>query len=140
LNDSAKFESRWVRLKTGGKGPWLHGLEDIIYMPVAHGEGKFVARDAALLKHLRSKEQIALRYCDTQGKSGGYPVNPNGSVDDIAGICDKTGQILGLMPHPERFFHFTQFPSWTRSQKKSEYGDGAKIFENGVSYVKENLL
>jgi phosphoribosylformylglycinamidine synthase len=140
LNDSAKFEARWVCLKTGGKSPWTHGLKDVIHMPIAHGEGKFVARDGALLKRLDAQGQVAFRYCDADGNSGEYPVNPNGSVDGIAGISDATGQILGLMPHPERFFNFTQFPSWTRLEKTSEYGDGARIFENGVRYIREELL
>ena len=140
LNDSAKFEARWVCLKTGGKSPWTQGLKGVIHMPIAHGEGKFVARDGALLKCLDAQGQVAFRYCDVDGNSGEYPVNPNGSVDGIAGISDVTGQILGLMPHPERFFNFTQFPSWTRLKRTSEYGDGAKIFENGVRYVREQLL
>lgn len=139
LNDSAKFEARWVRLKTGGKSPWTLGMGDVVYMPVAHGEGKFVPRNAAVLKDLKEHSQIVFSYCDAEGNSGEYPVNPNGSAEDIAGICDKTGQILGLMPHPERFFHFTQCPSWTRLEKTSKYGDGARIFENGVKYAKENL-
>lgn len=140
LNDSAKFEARWVRLKTGGKSPWTRGMNDVVYMPVAHGEGKFVSREAGVLKQLKSHDQVVFRYCDAEGKPGEYPVNPNGSQDDIAGICDRTGQILGLMPHPERFFHFTQCPSWTRLPKTSKYGDGARVFENGVNYVKENIL
>jgi phosphoribosylformylglycinamidine synthase I len=140
LNDSAKFESRWIRLKTSGRGPWLEGIKDVIYLPVAHGEGKFVTRDANFLKRLKSENQIAFTYCDDAGKPGEYPVNPNGSTDDIAGITDQTGQILGLMPHPERFFFFTQCPSWTRLERTSDYGDGYKIFENGVRYVQEKLL
>ena len=139
LNDSAKFEARWVRLKTGGKGPWIQDLDEVIYLPIAHGEGKFVVRDPAILNRLRSNGQVSFRYCDTDGDPGEYPVNPNGSVEDIAGITDATGQILGLMPHPERFFSFTQCPIWTRLERKSEYGDGAKNFENGIKYVRENL-
>ena len=139
-NDSAKFEARWVRLKTGGKGPWTQNLQDVIYLPVAHGEGKFVVRDTGILNRLKSNSQISFRYCDAQGNSGEYPLNPNGSVEDIAGITDATGQILGLMPHPERFFSFTQCPSWTRLEKTSDYGDGAKIFENGIEHVKKHLL
>ena len=69
-----------------------------------------------------------------------YPENPNGSVADIAGIVDKTGRILGMMPHPERHFLFTQHPYWTRLKKNGKYGHGAKIFENGINYAKENLL
>ena len=139
-NDSAKFEDRWVRLKTGGHSPWTQGLPQVIHLPIAHGEGKFVTRDSAVLKRLKLNNQVAFHYCDASGNSGKYPVNPNGSLDDIAGITDPTGQILGLMPHPERFFYFTQSPSWTRTDKKSKYGDGAKIFENGIEYVKKNLL
>jgi len=140
LNDSAKFESRWIRLKTAGKGPWVKGLSSMISLPIAHGEGKFVTRDEKILARLASGNQIAFTYCDEWGKPGDYPINPNGSVDHIAGITDETGQILGLMPHPERFFFFTQFPSWTRLKPTSNYGDGAKIFENGVRYVRERLL
>lgn len=140
LNDSAKFEARWVRLKTGGKSPWTKDLQDVIYLPVAHGEGKFVMRDSESFKRLNSNGQVSFRYCDADGNPGEYPVNPNGSFEDVAGITDSTGQILGLMPHPERFFSFTQCPSWTRLERKSEYGDGAKIFENGVEYVRKNLL
>ena len=140
LNDSAKFEARWIRLKTSGKGPWVAGLKETIHLPVAHGEGKFVARDESVLNRLRSGRQVAFTYCDDSGKAGDYPVNPNGSTEDIAGITDETGQILGLMPHPERFFFFTQGPAWTRLQRTSDYGDGAKIFENGVRYVRDMLI
>jgi phosphoribosylformylglycinamidine synthase I len=140
LNDSAKFEARWIYLKASGKGPWMQGLKGIINLPVAHGEGKFVTRDEGILKRLRSGNQVAFEYCDLSGKPGDYPVNPNGSTEHIAGITDETGQILGLMPHPERHFFFTQCPAWTRRERKSDYGDGAKIFENGVRYVREHLL
>jgi phosphoribosylformylglycinamidine synthase subunit PurQ / glutaminase len=140
LNDSAKFEARWISLKTGGKGPWTKGLKDIIHLPVAHGEGKFVTRDNQILNRLQSNRQVAFTYCDKTGNPGDYPVNPNGSTEHIAGITDETGQILGLMPHPERFFFFTQCPSWTRQERSGDYGDGAKIFENGVRYVREQLL
>jgi phosphoribosylformylglycinamidine synthase len=80
------------------------------------------------------------RYCDKEGKKKGYPYNPNGSVDDIAGITDRTGRVLGLMPHPERHFLFVQHPFWTRLAAKEKFGQGAKIFQNGVNYAREKLL
>lgn len=165
FNDSGKFEDRWTRLKVSGKSVWTQGMEGVVYFPVAHGEGKFVPKDETVLKKLNENGQIAFRYVSTDGrkpksfdpplqKSGvrsgfrpmekdnraPYPENPNGSTDDIAGITDKTGRILGLMPHPERHFLFIHHPHWTRLEKRQKYGDGAKIFENGVKYVKDYLL
>lgn len=150
-NDSGKFEDRWVHLKASGKSVWTRDLDEIIYVPVAHGEGKFVARDEAVLAQLKKNGQVVFRYCDEKGQSAGYPENPNGSIDDIAGICDRTGRVLGLMPHPERHFFAQQHPAWTRmpradspraggTQAASSRGQGRKIFENGVNYVKKNLL
>lgn len=140
LNDSAKFEARWIRLKVSGKSPWTRGLSSMIDLPIAHGEGKFVPKDAETIRKLSAHGQVVFRYCDSEGNPGEYPVNPNGSTDDIAGICDSTGQVLGLMPHPERYFYFTQHPAWTRQKKESRYGQGAKIFENGILHVQEELL
>ena len=139
-NDSGKFEDRWVYLKPDGRSVWLEGLKGPIYLPVAHGEGKFFPRDRGVLERLKKNGQVVFRYHCPSGKKPLYPDNPNGSVDDIAGICDKTGRVFGLMPHPERHFRFTQHPFWTRLEKKAKYGDGAKIFENGIRYVKERLL
>lgn len=139
-NDSGKFEDRWIHLSVDSRSPWLKDLKRIIYLPVAHGEGKFVTVDNSILESLRKNGQIAFRYCTFDGDKPFYPENPNGSADHIAGITDKTGRILGLMPHPERHFLFTQHPFWTRLPKNGKFGDGAKIFENGVKYVKENLL
>ena len=139
-NDSGKFEDRWVHLKAEKRCVWTKGLPPQIYLPVAHGEGKFIARDKNVLETLRQNGQIVFRYCSSNGSKPSYPDNPNGSVEDIAGITDTTGRVLGLMPHPERHFLFEQHPFWTRLQKKSIFGDGAKIFENGVNYVKENLF
>lgn len=139
-NDSGKFEDRWCYLKPQGKSVWTEGLDPIVYFPVAHAEGKFVPKDQKVLEKLQANDQIAFRYCDPKGGKPVYPQIPNGSVDAIAGITDRTGRILGLMPHPERHFLFTQHPFWTRLPKKDGYGQGAKIFENGVQYVKKNLL
>jgi phosphoribosylformylglycinamidine synthase len=137
INDSATFESRWVYLKSSGSCVWTKGLEKIIYLPVAHGEGKFVTQDKATLDRLKKNKQIVFQYCDASGKSAKYPANPNGSTQDIAGICDETGRILGLMPHPERHVFSAMHPrNWDIKFKE---GDGLQIFKNGVKYVKENL-
>lgn len=139
-NDSGKFEDRWTYLQLSGQSVWTEGLDDIIYIPVAHAEGKFVPQNNEVLNKLKSNGQVIFRYCDKEGKTAAYPANPNGSVDDIAGITDRTGRILGLMPHPERHFLFIQHPYWTRLHQNGKYGQGAKIFENGIKYVKEKLL
>lgn len=141
LNDSAKFEDRWVYLRNESAGNttikcmWVKDVKEIIYLPIAHGEGKFIPKNTAALKKLSQNEQIVFRYCNKNGIKDGYPWNPNGSVEDIAGICDKSGRVFGLMPHPERHIHFTQHPFWTREPKRQE-GDGLKIFRNGVEFVK----
>jgi phosphoribosylformylglycinamidine synthase len=115
-------------------------MPDRIYLPVAHGEGKFIPREKKVLETLSANNQIVMRYCTPEGAKPAYPDNPNGSTEDIAAITDTTGRILGLMPHPERHFLFEQHPYWTRLTQKSDFGDGAKIFENGINYVKEHLL
>lgn len=139
-NDSGKFEDRWTYLKVDGSSAWTQGLGDVVYYPVAHAEGKFVPMDEGVYEKLEHNKQIVFRYCDAQGGAPAYPENPNGSVGDVAGITDRTGRVLGLMPHPERHFLFTQHPYWTRLNNNGRYGHGAKIFENGVNYVKAHLL
>lgn len=139
-NDSAKFEARWTHLSvTQSKCVWTQGIQSQIYLPVAHGEGKFLVDDEGILEQLKSNGQIVLRYCDSDGKKPNYPDNPNGSLDDIAGICDPSGRILGLMPHPERHISFEQHPFWTRLNRSSDLGDGAVIFANGVEYIRKNF-
>lgn len=144
LNDSAKFEDRWVYLKKSkvksknSKCIWTTDLKETIYLPVAHGEGKFIPRDKKILEYLKNKGMIVFEYVDADGRSKGYPCNPNGSVDNIAGICDSTGRIFGLMPHPERHISFLQHPRWTRSSRKGT-GDGFAIFKNGVEFCKKYL-
>jgi len=130
-NDSGKFECRWVHLGVNQDSPcvFTRGI-DSMYLPVAHGEGKFVA-DADVLPGLN----VALYYTDEHGsREAGYPDNPNGSVENIAGICDASGRIFALMPHPERHIRGTQHPQWTRLGAR-EYGDGFKVFTNAVSWV-----
>ena len=138
-NDSGKFEDRWVYLRTAGsKSIFFDGIQSL-YLPVAHAEGKFVTRDGSVLAELDSGGQIVLRYSssdDANGQSAeplSYPANPNGSVANIAGVCDATGRVCGLMPHPERHIEFTQHPRWTR-QPPAAAGDGLRVFENAVRY------
>jgi len=111
-----------------------------MYLPVAHAEGKFVTRDAQVLEELDADGQLVLRYERLQpggpGASNGpvpYPDNPNGSMGNVAGICDRSGRVLGLMPHPERHIDRTQHPRWTRGEG-GPAGDGLKLFQNAVAY------
>ncbi len=146
INDSAKFEDRWVYLSSKVrkfassqvKCIWTKDLPEIIYLPVAHGEGKFITKDKSVLKRLREGGQVVFQYCDERGRFSGYPDNPNGSEEHIAGITDATGRILGLMPHPERHISAFQHPRWQKMRNKQD-GDGMKIFINGVEYARENL-
>ena len=136
LNDSGRYEDRWVNLAVKStKCVFLKGIERM-YLPVAHAEGKFVARDDATLKKLDFIGQLALRYVSQRANGAGpvqFPDNPNGSQADVAGICDSTGRVLGLMPHPERHIDPTQHPRWTRGEANS-VGDGLQIFVNAVQY------
>ena len=144
-NDSAKFEARWIYLTQGTKRKaqnkciWTQNLPEVIYLPVAHGEGKFITKDNATLEKLKENGQIVFQYCDVSGKFSGYPDNPNGSTDNIAGICDETGRVFGLMPHPERHVNNEQHPRCSAGQHKKEEGDGFQIFKNGVEYAKKNI-
>lgn len=139
LNDSAKFEDRWVYLKrSANKCVWTKGIDEVIQLPVAHGEGKFIPKDDSVLNALKKEGLIVFEYTDESGKRKGYPVNPNGSVENIAGICDRTGRIFGLMPHPERHITPYQGPGWTRKKTK-RFGDGFSIFKNGVDFAKKYL-
>lgn len=132
-NDSGKFEDRWVWLRAeGDRCVFFRGIERL-YLPVAHAEGKFVPRDRAALAALEAAGQLVLRYCGDDGAATPYPGNPNGSIADVAGICDPTGRVCGLMPHPERHIDPTHHPRWTRGPLKAE-GDGLAVFRNAVRY------
>jgi phosphoribosylformylglycinamidine synthase I len=131
-NDSNRFECRWVYLRVNQKSPCLftRGIS-ALYLPVAHGEGKVMAKAETL-----GKLNVVVRYADETGNvQAGYPYNPNGSLDNIAGICDASGRIFALMPHPERFIRWNQHPRWTREQPR-ERGDGFSIFLHAVEWVK----
>lgn len=137
FNDSGRFEARWVYLKAcSDKSPFVNE-GDRLYLPVANGEGKFIPRDENILTRLNESRQVILRYVNKDYESDGYPWDPSGSIDNIAGICDTTGQVFGLMPHPERHIEPTQHPRWTREGLKYE-GDGIIIFRNAVNYIKDH--
>jgi phosphoribosylformylglycinamidine synthase len=127
------YQDRWLHLAVKpGKCPFLTDYERL-HVPMAHGEGRFVCREKWILKGLHQTGQIVLRYVDAEGNPGPYPINPNGSEDDVAGICDFSGRVLGLMPHPERHILPTQHPSWTRNGLAPE-GEGLQLFRNAVEY------
>jgi len=130
-NDSGKFECRWIYLRANKTSPCIFtGGIDLMYLPVAHGEGKVVIRPEGI-----KESNVALYYADATGDIRvGYPHNPNGSVDNIAGMCDASGRIFALMPHPERFIRWTQHPRWTREPRR-DYGDGFQIFLNAVEWA-----
>lgn len=138
LNHQGRFEDRWIHLKTAGdKCVFLKGIEQI-HLPMAHAEGRFAVRSDQALEQLEQQGQLVLRYCRPDGtgwnESLEFPHNPNGATANVAGICDATGRIFGLMPHPERFLDATNHPAWTRQQVIPEHGEGLKVFLNAVSY------
>ncbi len=133
------FKCRWTYLKNENKTKCIFTNKiptgKILRIPIAHGEGRFLfpkEKETQLLQRLYDNDMIVLRYCDANGKpaEGKYPTNPNGSLNDIAGICNREGTIFGLMPHPERAFYWWQQPDWTKQQTMPQYGDGKLIFES----------
>ena len=147
-NDSGNFIDTWVRLRVNPSSPsvftrGLSGLE----LPVRHGEGKFFAPPQTV-ERLFAENQVVLQYAGEKGEEAGrtWPHNPNGSLRDIAGICDPTGRVFGLMPHPEAFNHFTNHPLWTREKealarqgkgRPGKEGEGIRIFRNAVNYIED---
>lgn len=140
-NDSGKFECRWTYLKTNSKrGIFTKGLPEVFPLPVAHGEGKFVPESEKFFKTLEKNSQIVFRYVDAQGRKAGYPWNPNGSYGDVAGVCNKEGNVLGLMPHPERYAFAHQHPHWTALKPSPDnHGVGLQIFKNAVRYAQKEI-
>ena len=136
FNKSGRFEDRWVFLKPQKSAcKYFEGVP-FIQCPVRHGEGQFVPRDSALLSTLSKQGMVALRYTDEKmSETPGYPANPNGSPFDIAGICDRTGKILGLMPHPECSVYKTQFPRFTAGISHEK--NSLRLFENIVKAARE---
>ncbi|MBW1766573.1 MAG: phosphoribosylformylglycinamidine synthase subunit PurQ [Deltaproteobacteria bacterium] len=146
-NDSGNFIDSWVNLKVNSESPcvFTKGLSHM-ELPVRHGEGKFYALEKEI-NLLFKNNQVVMQYADENGNeaNGRWPVNPNGSLKDIAGICDPTGRIFGLMPHPEAYNHFTNHPDWTRQKEalirqgksiETQEGYGIRIFKNAVEYIR----
>lgn len=149
-NDSGNFVDTWVRLKIKEDTVcvFTKGISSI-ELPVRHGEGKFYA-EKRIIDRLIKKNQVVIQYADKEGNpaEGRWPFDPNGSLYDIAGICDSTGRIFGLMPHPEAYNHYTNHPDWALKREElarmgkgieGEEGEGIAIFRNAVEYVRENL-
>lgn len=138
-NDSNKFECRPTLLKVEDDSNCVftraYEKGESVLFPSAHAEGKFVVDNKEKLKKLKENGQIVFTYTTPDGSSPDYPWNPNGSMGDIAGICNPEGNVLGLMPHPERVFEGYTNPDWTRSNNT---GDGKRIFESVLEYIQEN--
>lgn len=144
-NDSMKFENRWTHHSIAeSRSVFTKGLQHL-YLPVRHGEGKLIFKEAKFYNKLLENGQIVMRYANHEGiPTQNYPHNPNGSFDGIAGICDSTGRVLGMMAHPEAFTDIFQHPSWTKqkdqasrnAQPLDRKGDGLKLFQNAVNFIK----
>jgi len=138
------YRCMWVHLKHENRGKCIFTSKikeaEVLRIPIAHAEGRFMfdrRKEEDYLKKLHERDQLVFRYCDEEGgpAEGKFPVNPNGAFHDIAGICDSTGTILGLMPHPERAYYGWQQPDWTRGEGVPLYGDGRLVFESVVEYL-----
>jgi phosphoribosylformylglycinamidine synthase len=143
-NNPQGFKCKWVYLKNENKGKCIFTnnipKDKILKLPIAHGDGRFtftVEKEKQLLEKLVDNDMLVFRYCDENGTpaNGTYPTNPNGAYHDIAGICNKDGTILGLMPHPERAMHWWQEPDWTSKKHTTPLGDGRLIFENILNNI-----
>ncbi len=133
-NDHGRYEARWVRVSTAPSAcVFLRGMEQF-ELPIAHAEGKIMFRDAAAQDQILGAGRGVLKYVNERGEvATQFPANPNGSIAALAGLCDSTGRIFGLMPHPERFISPQQHPSWTRGPERKE-GAGLQVFRNAVEY------
>jgi phosphoribosylformylglycinamidine synthase len=142
FNDNGRFEDRWVYLKADPESPcvFTRGIEGV-YLPVRHGEGKLVAESDEVLDQIEKGHLAVLKYgtADFQPTMD-YPQNPNGSTAAIAGLCDETGRLFGLMPHPEAYVHRTHHPRWTREDHLPEEGMGLWLFQNAVRFIRGELL
>lgn len=150
-NDCGNFRDQWVHLAANLNSPcvFTKGIP-LADFPIRHGEGNFIA-DAKIIQTLMANNQIVFQYADKKGvpANGVFPLNPNGSMQDIAGICDPTGKVFGLMPHPEAYNHFTNHPDWARQtqilkrQGKSldaQMTIGVQLFKNGVDFIKDSFF
>lgn len=141
-NASARLQCRWVYLKSlSKKCVFTKNIKDLIYCPVSHGEGNFYT-DNKTLKALYQNDQIVFKFVDDKGKpaNGKFPINPNGALQDITGICDSTGRVMGMMPHAEDAVNFTNRLDWTKIklERKAKNSDtaGLQIYQNAVNYFK----
>ena len=142
-NNHGRFEDRWAHLRTSDQAPsptpcvFLRGIEQM-YLPMAHAEGKFMTISSEVRDQLAREGRLALRYAMPDGTTGDtvlpFPHNPNGAESNVAGICDASGRLFGLMPHPERHLDATHHPFWTRRTTQPERGDGFQVFKNPVDY------
>lgn len=136
FNQVGHFECRWIKLKINlTESVFTRGLEGgVMELPVAHGEGQLIFKNQEKLKTLKKEKLAVFQYCDEDGKiAEDFPFNPNGSIESIAGMCDLSGRILGMMPHPERFVLKTQHPNWRRKEEQF-IPHGLAIFQNAVDY------
>lgn len=146
FNDCGNFRDQWVRMAGNADSPcvFTKGI-DLTDYPIRHGEGKVIA-EPAVIEQLVANNQVVFQYADKEGNpaKGAFPDNPNGSLEDIAGICDPSGRIFGLMPHPEAYNHFTNHPDWPRAKEAAkrkgetpgaDVTTGIRLFENGVKYI-----
>ena len=142
-NDCGRFQDRWTYLQVDSDSPsvFTRGINKGIYLPVRHGEGKFLCDSDTTLARIEEGHLAVLRYsfADYAEASMEFPANPNGSTNAIAALCDPTGRLMGLMPHPEAFVHYTQHPRWTREDLPEE-GDGLILYKNAAEYVRKNLI
>ncbi|WP_373500130.1 phosphoribosylformylglycinamidine synthase subunit PurQ [Desulfococcus sp.] len=143
-NDCGNFRDDWVHLRVNPASPcvFTRGMERL-YLPVRHGEGKFFA-DGPILERLIRDHQVVMQYATPDGEPAGgrFPDNPNGAMADIAGICDPTGRVFGLMPHPEAYNHVTNHPGWTRDKALHEKyrrdpPPGVQLLKNAVDFVRK---
>lgn len=134
-NESNHYEDRWVHVAVNSKVSHFFQEDTVIELPVAHAEGRFLTATPNDLSRILEEDRAVLRYVNPDGSKAKHPANPNGSSACIAGICDASGQVLGLMPHPERFVSYWQHPTWTRGTDR-ECGDGLAIFKNAVKVMK----
>jgi len=143
FNDCGRFQDCWVYLKCNPASPsvFTRGIEGGIYLPIRHGEGKFVVASQDVLERIEEEHLAVLKYSDPAYSSPTmeFPLNPNGSMNAIAGICNATGRLMGLMPHPEAFTHYTNHPRWTRETLPEE-GAGLILFRNAAEFVRNRLL
>ncbi|MGD0328985.1 MAG: phosphoribosylformylglycinamidine synthase subunit PurQ [Nitrososphaeria archaeon] len=142
-NDSGVFEDRWVNLRINPRSRCVFtaGIKSM-YLPVRHGEGKFFPANQSVLKKIEENNQIVMQYVDDNNvPTMQHPFNPNGSIESVAGLCDLTGRVFGLMPHPTAFLNMCNHPRYHRmtSFEKRELPQGISIFKNAVQYIEENF-